>query len=110
MNPNLPEILIADDEPTICFGLQTLLQGLGFRTHIAAEGRSAIEILQAGRGRVRVAFVDLKMPRESGIAVVQTAHALELTVHVCLMSAFHEELSSAMTTHWTLKKPFNLDE
>ena len=62
-------ILVADDDPINCEVVGTLLRKAGYRVQLAADGEQALQVLRQ-RG-VRLAFVDGRMPRLSGLQVAE---------------------------------------
>ncbi len=60
-----PKLLIADDERHIAEGLQMLLQEEGYEADTAADGREALEKVQAVE--YGLVLADLKMPRIDGL-------------------------------------------
>jgi two-component system OmpR family response regulator len=60
-------ILIADDDPHIREVIQFALKKSGFRTEIADNGRSALELSK--NGRVDLVILDISMPEMDGLEV-----------------------------------------
>ncbi len=70
-------ILIADDDAGNRKSLRQLLEERGFRTHVAADGGEAVEIVQVQT--VHLVLIDMHMPRLTGleaVQLIQQAHAL----------------------------------
>ena len=59
-------ILLADDEPLIRSTGEEALRRSGYNVLLAADGREALEILEARRGEIALVVLDLTMPRLSG--------------------------------------------
>lgn len=81
-------VLIADDEPIIRLGLQSMLEEMGHRVIMAANGREAIQ--QAQRHRPDMAILDIKMPYTDGL---QAAANLSRTapLPILLLTAFSDK-------------------
>lgn len=81
-------VLVADDDPGIRESLREVLHREGWETHLAEDGRQAIEII---RFRVvRVALVDMRMPDMSGIETLRELHRLVALLPVIAMTADRE--------------------
>jgi two-component system alkaline phosphatase synthesis response regulator PhoP len=75
--PAIPHgrILVADDEPHIRRILATFLDASGFTVDQATDGRQALELLQ-GPTPYQVALLDIMMPEQSGLEVLERVRAL----------------------------------
>ncbi len=78
-------VLVADDDPGIRESLREFLDREGWETHLAEDGRQAIEILRVRV--VRVALVDMRMPALSGIETLRELHRLMSWLPVIAMTA-----------------------
>ncbi len=70
------KILIADDERLVRFSLKSMLEELGIPAGsilMASDGREMLEAVQSSPPDI--AFVDIKMPRLSGLDAIQQAGA-----------------------------------
>ncbi len=77
-------IVVIDDEPLMLQPTQRLLQGLGHRVRMFADGRSAIELIrQVGTD---IVLVDLNLPDMDGIEVLRQLHALPRPPAIIMMS------------------------
>jgi DNA-binding NarL/FixJ family response regulator len=84
-------ILIVDDHPIVRTGLATLLKQEN-RFQLAGNvdgGEEALAFLN--RHPVDVMLLDLRMPRMSGIDVLQALHELNLAPYVLILSSFDYE-------------------
>ena len=81
------DIMVVDDESTICETLQLYLQHLGVR-HVATvqSGESALEILE--QAHYDYVFVDLMMPGLNGIEVLKKISAFDHPVSVIIMTGY----------------------
>jgi CheY-like chemotaxis protein len=64
--PSLPQILIAEDDPTLRLLLQATLESLA-TVRLASNGQEALEALR--QQMVELAIVDLHMPRMDGLTL-----------------------------------------
>ncbi len=105
------DILIADDENIVQELLQKFLDGKGYITHLASNGRKALDIVRGSD--VRVAFVDIKMPGTmDGFKVLRRIKRTNKDVKVILMTGFGtektKELSSRLGAYAYIEKPLDL--
>lgn len=70
---NAMRVLIADDEPSIRFVLQEVLEGLGHSVTAVEDGDAAAREL--GGDRYDLAFLDIRMPGLTGIEALQQHRA-----------------------------------
>lgn len=88
--PGPPEVLVADDDPTILALLEATLRQHGFRCRLAADGEEAIEL--AARLRPAAVIVDVNMPRRDGYEVLSALRAdRRSAVPVVLLTARNQE-------------------
>lgn len=99
-------VLIADDEPIIRMGLQSMLEEMGHEVLTAANGREALQ--QARRHCPDMTILDIKMPYTDGL---QAAAALSRTqpMPILLLTAFSDrdlvERATDLPIHGYLVKP-----
>ncbi len=82
----LADVLVVDDEEPIRTSVAEILRAAGYSVVEAEDGQAALELLKSGS--VSVILVDIRMPRRTGIEVLQ---ALDSPPQVILMSAFRFE-------------------
>jgi DNA-binding NtrC family response regulator len=81
------DVLIADDEPSICETLQIFLQHLGIR-NIQTVSNGALAVRQMSARHFDFVFVDLMMPEMSGLDVLKrVSDDLQLT-NVIIMTGY----------------------
>jgi two-component system nitrogen regulation response regulator GlnG len=78
-------ILVADDEPSIRFVLQEALEDLGHHVSVVEDGDAALSALT--RERFDLAFLDIRMPGQTGIEVLQQCRASGNEVAVVIITA-----------------------
>ena len=61
---DIPDILVADDEPAIREGLSALLESEGYSVRTAADGKEAVRL--HGERRPDLVLLDVMMPHTSG--------------------------------------------
>jgi two-component system, NtrC family, nitrogen regulation response regulator NtrX len=88
----LADVLVVDDEEPIRMSVSEILRTAGYSVVEAADGQAALDLLELGH--VNVILLDIRMPRRSGIEVLE---ALDSPPRVILMSAHRFEGSDKQT-------------
>jgi len=70
--PGENAVLIVDDDPTTIMLLKHYLEGIGMTTFIAADGSSALDVIQAHSDQIALIFLDIAMPHMSGYELCET--------------------------------------
>jgi len=91
MGPNMPRILIADDQPDILEALRLLLKGEGFQTEAATSPTGVLRALESGE--YDVALLDLNYARDTtsgreGLDLLSSIKALDSALPVVVMTAW----------------------
>ena len=108
-------ILIADDEPNICKGLCSALQGVGgerdYAFFVAEDGERALELMQGEE--IDLAIVDLRMPKLGGAQLLERIKRDYFAVPVIILTGHGsiEDAVGAMRAgaYDFLTKPVNLE-
>lgn len=82
----LADVLVVDDEEPIRTSVAEILRAAGYSVAEAVDGQDALDMLESGS--VSVLLLDIRMPRRTGIEVLQ---ALDAPPNVILMSAYRFE-------------------
>jgi CheY-like chemotaxis protein len=85
-----PHILIVDDNRDGLLVRRSLLEEVGYRVQIAANGDDALKSYEAQRFDVVV--TDYKMPRMNGVELIQRIRVLNPNARVVLLSGFVDPL------------------
>ncbi len=107
--------LVVDDEVDMCWVLERILQGVGFKTHSAYTGEGALNVLK--RDSIKLAFVDIKLPDMDGIELTRMIKASNPSLPVILISGYYyrddpivqEGLREGLYTGF-VGKPFDIIE
>ena len=105
-------ILIVDDEPDIALILKLHLEEAGFATNWAADGETALKLLNAN-GHDLI-LLDVRMPGISGIEVLQRLRTSGLDTPVIMMTAHGNEslvvecMKAGAADY--VAKPFDMDD
>lgn len=86
-------ILIVDDEESIRSSLEKLLSYEKFKTFTAADGRTALELVEGER--VDIILLDVKMPGMDGLEVLQRVKDMRPDLPVVIISG-HGTISTAV--------------
>lgn len=106
------KLLIVDDQKGIRILLEEIFKNEGYTTYEAANGESAIEIVN--QHRPDIVLLDMKIPGMDGLEILKKIKSLNKEIKVIMMTAYGEldviketrELGALM--HFT--KPFDIDE
>jgi DNA-binding response OmpR family regulator len=85
MNIQIPNLLISDDDRDLRESLGDIFRRRGMDVTLASDGQQTLEILEDQRPHLLL--LDLNMPRCSGLDVVKTLKAEEVSLPSILMSA-----------------------
>jgi two-component system nitrogen regulation response regulator GlnG len=107
-----PGILIADDEESLRWVLERGLRQAGYEVTAVSDGEAAIEAFEADP--VDLVFLDIRMPRLDGLAVLERLRAIRPDACVVVMTA-HGTMDTAIKAmqrgaYDYLAKPFDLEE
>ena len=105
------DVLIVDDDPDIRDALGECLRYEGYEVHAAADGRAALDQLEAGK-RPDVILLDLMMPVLNGFDVLNALKSRPdwETIPVVVVSAHRSAEEGALPGSVAfLRKPVNMD-
>lgn len=106
-----PNILVVDDEPTVCDAVAEALPSVAAKVAIAVNTAQAISSLNSGR--FDVVLCDLYMPGGGGLDVLQYASRTQLDLGFILMTGRPQvnDIVAACRLHAAdiLLKPFSLE-
>ena len=107
-----PTLLLVDDDELYCRILGNALAKRGFAVLIAHNVQQALEMV--GEVPPKYAVIDLNMPGESGLVLVEKIHKLDPESHMVVLTGFASvatavEAIKLGATHY-LAKPADADE
>jgi len=108
------EVLIIDDEKTVCMAVTDILGLDGIKTISAYNGRDGVALYQEKQDKIALVILDLSMPGWSGQRTLTELRAIN--PHACIILSsgyskedavqqFNEDVPSAF-----LSKPYNANE
>jgi CheY-like chemotaxis protein len=110
-------ILVVDDDDDIRTAVEEVLQGEGYATEGAPNGKKALEILRSSNDPPALVLLDLMMPEMDGwqllvhmsedAALCQIPVAL-MSAHPSIRQAFEGDRKKLVGTSMLLPKPLNL--
>ncbi len=86
MDKSKIHILVADDEPGLCAGIQEALQREGYPVSIAHDGQQAIELI--AKRLYNLVIADVKMPARTGAELLTEIKRVSPDTIVILMTAY----------------------
>ncbi|HSR11017.1 MAG TPA: response regulator, partial [Thermodesulfobacteriota bacterium] len=82
----MDKILIVDDDSSMRYSLNRMLEGQGFQVSSARNGVEAMECFE--KERPDLVIMDIRMPGRSGLEVLRDIKARDAKALVILMTAF----------------------
>jgi CheY-like chemotaxis protein len=106
------QILVVDDEPTVCKAIQMMLKYYGHQVQTACDGPAALAIFDAGK--FDLVITDYLMPEMRGDELVIQMKQRRPDQRIIMVTAFAEDfLSHGKPTggvNFVLNKPFSLED
>jgi CheY-like chemotaxis protein len=106
------QILVVDDEPTVCKAIQMMLRYYGHDVQTVSNGAGALALLELGQ--FDLIITDYLMPEMKGDQLVTHIKRGRPGQRIIMVTAFAEDFLASHRTHggvdWVLSKPFSLEE
>jgi CheY-like chemotaxis protein len=113
-SPGSETILVAEDEERVRTLVRGILEPLGYRVWLAAEGRQALAMVRADPRGVDLLLSDVVMPGMSGPELFELARQHSPALRVLYMTGYVEDSIEAALVgvgEWSLlQKPFSGSE
>src|SRR5262245_40472194 len=108
------DVLIADDDPTVCELLAEFFRSRGLNVSTVTDGRGAVTALERSEGCYRLVLTDIGMPGADGFAVLTAARKANPNAYVVIITGY-ASLDSAINAvrlgaQDYLPKPFSLGQ
>src|SRR4051812_35960897 len=110
-------VLVVDDDDDIRTAVQEVLEGEGYSTQGASNGKEALDLLQAPGSLPALVLLDLMMPEMDGWELLvrmdqdPTLHRVPvalMSAHPSIRKAFDDDRGRSMAASMLLPKPLNL--
>jgi CheY-like chemotaxis protein len=112
---HIPRILVVDNEPDICWVLESILRPAGYAVTTTTSGAEAME--RIARESYAVAFVDAKLPDLDGLELAASIRQQSPHTAVVLMSGYFyqedEPINDGLAKDLFIgfiAKPFDVEE
>jgi DNA-binding NtrC family response regulator len=106
------EVMVLDDESTVCDRLKDFLQKQGMKVETFTESSAAVERL--AQKRFHVVVTDLKMKGPTGIDVLVAVKTQKLATQVIVITGYRTmdatRAAECVGAYAFLDKPFHLEE
>jgi len=105
-------VLVVEDEDMVRMLVMEVLNDLGYRGLEAADGPSALRILQSSQ-RIDLLVTDIGLPEMNGRQVADAARARRSNLKVLFMTGYAESAASnefLETGMQIISKPFTMDK
>jgi CheY-like chemotaxis protein len=106
------QILVVDDEPTVCKAIQMMLKYYGHEVQTACDGAAALAIYEAGK--FDLVITDYLMPEMKGDQLVTLIKQNQPGQRIIMVTAFAEDFQTRGKptggVDCVLTKPFSLEE
>jgi PAS domain S-box-containing protein len=99
-------VLLVDDDESVRGTTGRLLQSMGYRVLIAADGARALELARSHAGQIDVLVCDVAMPGRSGPEVARDVLAVSPETRVLFISGYPQGAESEIACHAFLQKPY----
>jgi two-component system alkaline phosphatase synthesis response regulator PhoP len=107
-----PLVVIVEDDPAIAEGLSLNLKLQGYRTDVAGDAEAAVPLVDSVRPDL--VLLDISLPKQSGIWVLETVRGAGNLVPVIVLSARQDEFDKVAALQLGaddyVTKPFALAE
>lgn len=99
------QLLVIDDEESICFMLRGTLASLGYKVAIATSGADGLKWVEENPGACQLIILDMMMPGIDGAEVVKRLKSMKCDAKILIMSGMVSE-EKLLETGVDLKSAF----
>jgi DNA-binding NtrC family response regulator len=112
--PDGAQILVIDDEESVCLSAQRMLEFLGHHVQVATDGHRGLALYAAEPSKFHLVLLDLTMPHPDGIETLRALRQNHPDAHVLMMSGYSEQefyrRSGLDASTDFIQKPFRVDD
>jgi PAS domain S-box-containing protein len=102
-------VLLVEDNPDVATVTLELLKQLGYRAHIAADAKAALEILEQQKFDLVISDIVMAGPID-GLGLARTIRKRDPELPVVLVTGYAESATRAAAEFPVLRKPYQLGE
>jgi len=106
-------ILIIDDEITVCEIARDMLAGLGYTVYIEHDGKSGVEFYRIRQSTVDLILLDINMPVMGGKQAFEELRAINPLCRIMIITGYGKEglemSSFSSRVNGFMQKPFQLE-
>jgi PAS domain S-box-containing protein len=107
-------VLVVEDDPQVRNFIRTVLQEYGYQVMEAEDGEEALAKFHAHRERIRLAILDVIMPKRNGREVWEAIHAVAPEIKALFLSGYTADILQRRGVldegfHFLSKPPSTLD-
>jgi len=106
-------ILLADDEPMVRDVMAEILESMGYRVLLAADGLETIEVFKTNQQDIDLALLDMVMPHCGGMQLAMSIREMNPDLPVIFLTGYDEKYvlngAEPMSNSAILTKPANFD-
>src|SRR5450755_2157492 len=84
--PNMPRVLVVDDDPMVCMAIEIYLERHSFQVTIADGGEAGLRALEGASFDLMI--VDIFMPHMRGFESIRIFHERAPTIQLIAMSGY----------------------
>jgi PAS domain S-box-containing protein len=107
------QILMVDDELSVCEVARDMLTEQGYTVHLAHDGEAGVEFYRSRQGMIDLILLDINMPVMGGKEAFELLRSLNPTVPIIIVTGYGREAveTSAFSSEVNgfIQKPFQLD-
>lgn len=110
----LDTILIVDDEEDILNFTKEILEKTGYKTFVASDGESAIQVYEKHKDKIDLIILDLIMPGMSGKRCLEEIIKLNPNAKILITTGYLETQELLSERRWNIKgylsKPYSVNQ
>jgi PAS domain S-box-containing protein len=107
------QILMIDDELSVCEVARDMLTEQGYTVHLAHDGKAGVEFYKSRQGMIDLILLDINMPIMGGKEAFDLLRALNPAVPIIIVTGYGREAVETSTfsseVNGFIQKPFQLD-
>jgi two-component system cell cycle sensor histidine kinase/response regulator CckA len=107
-------ILVIDDEESVCEIARDMLTDLGYSVTVVHDGKSGIDTYRTRRAAIDLVLLDMNMPLMGGKATFEQLKNLNPHLRIIILTGYSKDVMETATfsaeTNGFLQKPFQLED